>query len=365
MCPPSWPPGGYPISMLGIDRRAARYTFTAVMVILLLDVLYLIRITLFIFILALLFGYLLSPLVNLLDRVLPGNRTRTPALAMAYVIFVGLAVLVGIEIGTRVVEEATKLSKELPMEVKTWVNTPGPSATFNEFKQKIAEAVNAALSTNLLSALPQVSMKFLALLSNLIYVVVIPILAFFFLKDGRTLREHLLDLVEDGPHRALLDDVLADIHLLLAHYMRALFLLSLAAFVAYAIFFAITGMPYGVLLAALACMLEFIPMIGPFTAGVVILLIALVAQSHVLAILIFLLAYRVFQDYILSPHLMEQGVELHPLLVLFGVFAGAEIAGIAGTFLSVPVLALVRIIYIRIRKVRLGARLGTAPPVAV
>jgi predicted PurR-regulated permease PerM len=95
-----------------------------------------------------------------------------------------------------------------------------------------------------------------------------------------------------------------------------------------------------------------------------ILVVALTANSHVLAILIFLVAYRMFQDYILSPHLMGQGVELHPLLVLFGVFAGAEVAGIAGTFLSVPVLALVRIIYIRIRKARLSSRLvpTTAAP---
>jgi predicted PurR-regulated permease PerM len=49
---------------------------------------------------------------------------------------------------------------------------------------------------------------------------------------------------------------------------------------------------------------------------------------------------------------MERGVAIHPLLVLFGVFAGAEIAGIPGTFLSVPVLAMVRIFYVRIRKAR-------------
>jgi predicted PurR-regulated permease PerM len=112
------------------------------------------------------------------------------------------------------------------------------------------------------------------------------------------------------------------------------------------------------LLAAIAGFLEFIPMLGPLTASVVILLVAFVAGSHVLALLIFLPVYRVFQDYILSPHLMEQGVELHPLLVLFGVFAGAEIAGIPGTFLSVPVIALVRILYLRIRTARLSAHLA-------
>jgi predicted PurR-regulated permease PerM len=55
---------------------------------------------------------------------------------------------------------------------------------------------------------------------------------------------------------------------------------------------------------------------------------------------------------------MEKGVELHPLLVLFGVFAGAEIAGVPGTFLSVPTLALMRILYLRIRKARTAAQLA-------
>jgi predicted PurR-regulated permease PerM len=346
--------------MLGIDRHAARSTFTAILVVLLLYVIYLIRFTLFIFILALLFAYLLSPLVNVLDRALPGKRTRTLALALSYVIFVGIAVFVAIEIGTRVVVEATKMSRDLPREITAWVNTPGPSATFNDIKAKAVERIQTGVgewSTDLLSALPQAGMKFVAIASNLIYVVIIPVLAFFFLKDGRAMREHLLDLVEDGPRRALLDDVLADVHLLLAHYMRALVLLSLAAFTSYSIFFSITRMRYGVLLAAVACLLEFIPMVGPLTASILILLVSLVAQSHVLAVLIFLVAYRMLQDYVISPHLMQRGVEVHPLLVLFGVFAGAEISGIAGTFLSVPVLAVVRIIYIRIRKARLAARM--------
>ncbi len=106
-------------------------------------------------------------------------------------------------------------------------------------------------------------------------------------------------------------------------------------------------------------------MIGPFTAGVAILVVAAVANSHVLAILVFLLAYRMFQDYMLSPHLMGQGVELHPLLVLFGVFAGAEVAGVPGTFLSVPLLAFVRILYRRFRKSRLTSQVTPKTPVAV
>jgi predicted PurR-regulated permease PerM len=353
--------------MMGIDRRAARYVWTAIVVVAGLYLVYLVRATLFVFILALLLGYLLSPLVNLLDRFLPGSRTRTLALALAYIIFVGLVVVFGIQVGTRIAEQARQLVKDLPGRIASW-ETPDsdlPPSIDNarlELLAKAKEEINTRAG-DLIGALPAAGLKFLTVASDLIYLVIIPILSFFFLKDGRLMRDHILDLVDRGPRRALLDDVLADVNVLLAHYMRALVVLSTATFTAYSITFAIMGMPYGILLAALAGMLEFIPMVGPLSAGVCIMVAAIIGGAPVVGVLVFLLAYRVFQDYILSPHLMRQGVELHPLLVLFGVFAGAEVAGVAGTLLSVPVLAMVRILYLRIRKTRVSARLVTSSPV--
>jgi predicted PurR-regulated permease PerM len=347
--------------MLGFNRRAASCTLTAAIVLLALYLVYMVRSTLFVFTLAILFAYLLSPLVNLLDRFLPG-RTRTPALALAFVIFVALVALFVSQVGSTAVKQAEDLNKRLPDMLANWQKpTPDTPTEINSLKDEVIGKIRLALtqqSSDLISALPQYGLKFLTAASDLIFVVIIPILAFFFLKDAHMIREHLLGLVPQGPRRELLDEVMADIHRLLARYMRALFGLTLAAFTAYSIFFTIMGVPYGVLLAAVAGLLEFIPMLGPLTASVVILLVAGVAGAHVLAVLIFLAVYRVFQDYILSPHLMEQGVELHPALVLFGVFGGAEIAGIPGTFLSVPVLALARILYLRIRKARMTAQLA-------
>jgi predicted PurR-regulated permease PerM len=141
------------------------------------------------------------------------------------------------------------------------------------------------------------------------------------------------------------------VHLLLAQYMRALILLAAAAFVAYGAFFSLIGVPCGILLAAIAFPLEFIPMLGPLAAGVIILMVAgLSGFHHLLWILVFLAVFRVFQDYVLSPHLLSTGTELHPLVVIFGVLAGGQIAGIMGSFLSVPVLATLRIVYRQLRK---------------
>src|ERR1035437_6033647 len=113
--------------MLGIERSAARYTWTAAMVLLLLWLVYLLRSTLFVFALALLFAYLLSPLVDLLDRAIPRKGTRTLALALSYVIFIGAVVLIGIQIGTRVVSEAQTLAARLP-EMMVKLEQPSPLA---------------------------------------------------------------------------------------------------------------------------------------------------------------------------------------------------------------------------------------------
>lgn len=329
-----------------------------------LVVVYLLRRTLFIFIVALLFAYLLSPLVNFLDRFLPG-RTRTPALALSYIIFIGGVVFLGSQIGSAIAAQASDFAKHFPEMLAKW-EKPAPEASpeLNSLKAQVVEKVReqiAQSSSGLIAALPAAGLKVVTVAGDLLYVVIVPILAFFFLKDGRAIRDHILDMVASGPQRALVDDLMADIHLLLAHYMRALVVLSIAAFSAYSLAFSIMHVPFAVLLAAIGGLLEFIPMLGPLTAGVLIVIVGAVAGANILAMIAFLLAYRVFQDYILSPHLMGQGVELHPLLVLFGVFAGAEIAGIAGTFLSVPVLALARIIYVRMRKSRLASRLRPGP----
>jgi predicted PurR-regulated permease PerM len=135
--------------------------------------------------------------------------------------------------------------------------------------------------------------------------------------------------------------------------MRALVILALSASFTYGVFFAIMGVPYAVLLAALAFPMEFIPMLGPLAASIIILLVAAFSgYHHLLVIAAFLGAYRIFQDYVLSPHLMSAGMELHPLLVIFGVFAGEQIGGIPGAFLSVPVMAVLRMVYARVERGR-------------
>jgi predicted PurR-regulated permease PerM len=209
--------------------------------------------------------------------------------------------------------------------------------------------------------LQQVSTKILSGLSEILPLILIPILTFFFLKDARTIRDSLLAVAEDGHERTTLENILRDIHCVLQSYIRALVLLAVASFSAWAIFLSVMRYPYELLLAGVAGILEFIPVVGPAAALVIMVLVVLVTGSGgLLWIVIFWGAFRIFQDYVLNPYVMSSGIEMHPLLVLFGVLAGEKIGGIAGMFFSVPVLAILRVIYDRLRETHRRKQLTAA-----
>ena len=96
--------------------------------------------------------------------------------------------------------------------------------------------------------------------------------------------------------------------------------------------------------------LEFIPVVGPLVAGIIMVLVAVLAgYAHWPWLLLFLIAWRLVQDYVIAPRVMGESVELHPLAALFGVLAGGEIAGVLGVYLSIPVMASLRIVFRRWR----------------
>jgi predicted PurR-regulated permease PerM len=97
--------------------------------------------------------------------------------------------------------------------------------------------------------------------------------------------------------------------------------------------------------------LEFIPVIGPaITAILVVGVSFLSGYQHVLVLLIFLAIWRGTQDYVTAPRIFGSGLELHPLASIFAVLIGGEVAGVVGMFLSVPVMAALRIVWRNIRQ---------------
>jgi len=329
------------------DAKAARITFTVVIVAAILYGVYMIRRTVFVFLLAIFFAYMVYPLVVLLDRFRPRRAPPWASPVAALVLVLTFAVLIGILVGPSIGDEANRLSEQLPallqrgdaFATKRWPTFLQPYAA------RIVAFVRTELHGGAAAALPlaqRIGTGVLQVAGDLLFVVLVPILAFLFILSGPRIREALERIFA---RQAVGQRIVDDLDHLLGRYIRALLLLSVAAFAAYAAFLASIGVPYALLLAAVAALLEFIPVFGPLLSALVILIVAGLADyPHLLWILFFIIGYRIFQDYVLGPRLMGAGVGVHPILVLFGLLAGAEVAGVPGIFLSVPAIAAVLII---------------------
>ena len=340
--------------MTGIDSRAAKAAWSVFLVGLAIAAVWLLRSTLAVFAFSLLFAYMLMPVVKLVDRFTPHHISRTVSLAFVYLVLVGLLVFAGVTIGSRIAEEAGSLASQLPRLVKDqlWQSSIPLPAWLEPQRARMAEVVRNEINRSEEDVVPYLKTlgsQVVAGARFLGYFVLVPILAFFFLKDGRTLLDDAVEHVPSGPKRSMVRGILGDIDTLLGQYIRALVLQALSAFALYSLFLGFTGAPYAVLLAGIAAPLEFIPVMGPLAAGVITAFVAGIAgYTHLVWFLLFWVVMRGFQDYVLIPFLLGAGIEMDPLLVLFGVLAGEQLGGVEGMIFSVPLLAILRVVFVRL-----------------
>lgn len=336
--------------MLGLDSRAARIAWTVAVVAILLYVVFVIRKTLFVFALALFVGYMIGPLVQALDRYRPIRLPRVVSVVVAFTLVIG-ALVTGIALlGPVISTEAANLMDQLPrLAQRANASSPLPlPRALESIRAPLEALLQQSLAGATGSAIPfvrRIGETIVRLAGNLPLLFLIPILAFLFVKDGTEIRMALLERIKPASSRNLVAETLGEIDAALGQYVRALGLLALATLIAYAVFFTATGVPYAFLLAAIAAVLEFIPLLGPLVAAIIAIVVAGVAgYGHLLWIAAFIAVYRGFQDYVLSPKLMSGGADVHPALIILGFLAGEELAGIPGMFLSVPVIAILVIL---------------------
>ena len=333
------------------DARTARVLITVLLFALGLGFLYVARQTLMAFLFAIFFAYLMSPLVSYLEKLLHG---RGLAIGVIYVFLLGLVVLFFISTGPRIARESARLGESLPalsrLSSGQIAEQLGQEHGWNS---RIVDMLRDYLSSHSdqITKLAQAVGLWVADVAKQAWLfVIVPVLSIFFLKDGRAFSQVLLELVQSRPQRELLQGVLSDLNQMLAHFIRAQLSLAALTLVMYSAVLGLMGMPDALVLGTLGGALEFIPVVGPLVAAMTIVSVALlVGYPHWLGLIIFLGIWRLIQDYVTSPRIMGHSMELHPLAAIFGVMAGGEVAGILGIFLSIPVMASLRIVFRRWR----------------
>ena len=317
-----------------------------------LGFLYVARATLIAFLFAIFFAYLMSPLVNRLENLL---RSRVAAIAVIYIMLLVLVVIFFVVVGPKVTREGARLGQSLPA-LLTQLSS-GQIATqlgaehgWNAKSTELAQSFLAGHSEQITELAQRIGLRVADVAKQAWLFFVVPLLSIFFLKDGRSFSDFLLATIQSRPQREFLENVLNDLNQMLAHFIRAQLTLAALTLVMYSAFLGIMGVPYALVLGTLGGVLEFIPVVGPLAAALVIVSVALLlSYQHWLILIIFLGIWRLLQDYVSSPRIMGESMELHPLAAIFGVMAGGEVAGILGIYLSIPVMASLRIVLRRWR----------------
>lgn len=311
--------------------------------------------TLIAFLFAIFFAYVLDPVVSLVARTRVGHSRNRSILIVYVVMIAGLAIIFTL-LGPKLARETRALAEKLPQLLEGVTSGQiahqiGSRRGWSWTTQVRVEQFLATHSQEILHWAQDVGSRAAQLATNAIWIIIIPILAIFFLKDGREFSEALIQNFCRGEQRQFLRGIIEDLNVMLAAYIRAQLLLAAISLVVYTAVLSILRVPYAFVLGALGGLAEFVPVVGPLVAAVSILGVSfLLNYEHLLIIAIFLGVWRLMQDYVTSPRIMGKSIELHPLAALFAVLVGAEIAGVLGVYLSVPVMATLRILFRRLQK---------------
>jgi predicted PurR-regulated permease PerM len=303
--------------------------------------------------LSMLFAYLIAPLVEFLCRPVtwrgrPWSMPRPLAIALVY-----LALLTSVGIVSYILlpllgAQVTEFGRQVPSymayardQLQAWQRLINPDHLPQGLREAIDRTVDAAgdsLSSGFGGLLP--------VLGYLPWFVLIPVVAFFLLKDGAAFRRTVLLTLPQGPLRGRGAELFEDVNDTLAAYMRAALLACLLIGVLCTIGFLVIGVPYALLFGVVAGLLEFIPLVGPLAVAVgATVVVSFHSINQAIAVLVFLAIVRLAEDYAVFPRLIRRGIHMHPLVVILAILSGAELAGMTGIFLAIPAVAVLSVLH--------------------
>jgi len=187
----------------------------------------------------------------------------------------------------------------------------------------------------------------LALVNIVTFLVVTPVVAFYLLRDWRSI---VTEIESWWPRRQLptIKAIMGESNAALSGFVRGQSLVCLTLAVFYAVGWSIVGLNYAVVLGILAGVLGFVPFLGVLFAVCMSLFVALGQWGfdwvHIGFVLGVFAIGQALESSVLTPNLIGNRIGLHPVWVLFAVFAGGQVAGLAGVFLAVPVAAVLGVI---------------------
>ena len=316
---------------MNLDDRTGNVLTTIALFAAVALVAYATRAILVVFVLSLLFAYLLEPLVGRVEALIPSRSHKRPA-AIALVYLMG-AVLLGIA-GYALEPAFAGQMQRLRGAWPDMLARLGDRRFLAPHGALIASAVERGVRGAGAAA------------TDAGWLLTVPIVAIFLLANRGALIDGTVDLLARRQERSSVRRIVERIDAMLAQYIRAQLTLAGLSVAFYSGSTALLGFPYPLALGVLGGALEFLPVIGWILAAAVMLTAGWLTGAHWIWMAGLLVIWRLVQNFVNSPRIMGNRLDMEPVTVLFVLLAGGQIAGLLGVVLSVPAAAVLHIIWL-------------------
>lgn len=332
------------------ERRTANILLTILFFAVVCAAIYSARRIILVFVFTVLFAYLIDPVVKFMQRhSLFFKNLRGPAVVEVYLAFVILIALMGYRFAPSLGRNTITLIDEIPV-LMDGLST-GDIATELGGKygwsdqQELRFRALLARHKEDIQTLVRASDQHLSEAAQVVgWLLLIPVLAIFFVRDGDRIADALI-VVFPANRRQRVRAVADELHLMFTQYIRAQVALCGLSFLFYSVTMLVLRIPHAIPLAILGGALEFIPVVGWMSTATAIISVGIVSHSHWIWMAALLGLWRVVVDYFASPRIMGRHLEIHPLAAILAMLVGAEIGGIVGIYLAVPLMASLRVIW--------------------
>ncbi len=323
--------------------------------------LYILRKILLLCVLAVFFCYLIAPLVRIFELpvYIKGREIKLPRFAAISAVYVVLgAIVYGIiswfwpllwnqvtDLGQKLPEFITSGSASIRdslNDANSWLSHLRLPREWRDYflgmTSRAAETIFPFLET--------IVGGILGYLQYLPWLILVPVLSFFMLKDAAAFEESVVGLLPNERLRKRAHWLLLDVSSTLAAYTRAQILSCIVVGTEVTILFTIFGIPYAVVLGVISAILEFIPLAGPLVAAVIAFALTLTTSlNQALLVALILAILRIVHDYFVYPKIVGHGIKMHPMVVVLAILVGAELGGLPGIFLAIPSVGLIMVGY--------------------
>lgn len=307
------------------------------------------------FVAAVITAYLFNPLIGWLHR-----RTgvgRGVWIGVVYVLIGALAYALVRSIGPMVGFQYRGLVAQIPkmsQQVELWIvanqyiDIGGFTIDLYAFEQPITNFFRE-LQQSLPSRIPDLVVT--ALERVLLFVTYL-IVTFYLLLQAEQITDAIYRLVP-APYRAEIRGLGQQVDSIFAGYIRGTLLLIPIMSVATYIMLTILGIRYALVIALASGILEIIPLIGPWSAAGIAMMVSLLQPttpfgwSHAVLVVVVGVSYfvlRMAEDNFIIPQVVGHAVHLHPVLVLFAILAGGVLAGPFGLLIGIPTVAVAQLL---------------------